>query len=1308
MSAEPSAQSLREFLAGVGQVGRDLLDVDFAATPLGQIDEWPNALATVVRVLLTSRFAMWMAWGPELTFLCNGAYRRDTLGQKYPWALGQPAREVWAEIWPEIGPRIETVLSSGEATWDEALMLILERSGYPEETYHTFSYSPLADDDGLIAGMLCVVSEDTTQVITQRRMATLSELGSVSSGVREEQDFLDSACAVLAGNPRSLPFSIVYLFDDGEARLACSSGISEGDAAAPAVISLDDADAPWPAAELAAGTAVVLDLDPAYYGELPTGAWDEPPTQALVLPIIQPAHDRPYGFLVAGLNRYAPLDSAYRAFVELVTQHLSAGVAAARTYDAERRRAAQLEELDQAKTAFFSNVSHEFRTPLTLMLGPLQDALGNPAGLDPERLELVHRNATRLLKLVNSLLDFSRAEAGRMRAEFRPTDVAKLTADLSGVFREATDRAGVQLLVECEPAAKPVYLDRDLWERIVLNLISNAFKATLEGSIAVRLQNVNDHVELSVTDTGTGIESEEMDRLFQRFHRARSVARSYEGTGIGLALVKELVELHGGQVTATSTFGEGSRFTVTLPFGAAHLPAEQVGEESVEPAASIAGLFVEEAMSWAEGSADRLTPGTLPAVPAPVSEDRPRVLVADDNADLRRYLTTLLSTQFDVEAVGDGNAALRAVRERPPDLLISDVMMPGRDGYELLQVLRSSPESQDLPIILLSARAGEESAIEGLEAGADDYLPKPFSGRELLARVRAHLDLSALRREAAADLRAEQRRLEQTIQQLPAGVMLAEAPSRRIVLSNRQAAEILGHGIRPHQGGDYDGYELYTLKRERLRRDEGPLAIAMLEGKVVEDEDMLYVRGDGRTIIVRISAAPVRDEEDEVVGGVLVFQDVSERVRSDRMLAVQRDILALIANGVSLQRVLESIVHSLEDLAESECRSAIMLLSTDGYHLVHGASPSLPPSYREAAEGIEIGPTTPGSAAFTGETVVIMDTQTEPGWEPYAALAQELGIRAVWSTPVRADDGELVGTLGVFYDEARSPSDEDRRVVDLLARTAGVAIGRARDAESRARRLEELQSSLLPRALPRVPGLSAAVSFHPAERGLDVGGDFYDLFALPGEAWGFVIGDVCGHGAEAAAVTALTRHTTRAIARLVSRPADVLRMVNEELRTSDHDRFCTALYGRLDPVASGIRLTLACGGHPPPLVRRVSGTIEALRAHGPLLGVFPAAEFPEIVVDLQPGDTLLLYTDGLIERNPLVEGDAALGALLASLTFDSVDDLMAQIEERAIGAPPVRLPDDAAVLAIQVTAPTPGGAGDVSVGAPVLVHAAVE
>ena len=1309
---DTTRENIREFLGHEGDVGRDLLAVDWAATPLGPIETWPGSLSTVVRVLLTSRFAMWMAWGPELTFLCNDAYRRDTLGKKYPWALGRPAREVWAEIWPEIGPRIETVMRTGEATWDEALLLILERSGYREETYHTFSYSPLPDDQGRIAGMLCVVSEDTKRVIGERRMATLRDLGSVSAGVREEREFLDGACAVLAENPYSLPFSIVYLLDeDGKARLACSAGIESGHSAAPPSIDPRLPSPLWPIAELGGAGSTIVDLADLRFGELPTGGWDEAPVRSLVMAIPQPAHATPYGFFVAGLNPYCTLDGDYLSFVGLIVQHLGAGLAASRTYDAERRRATQLEELDRAKTAFFSNVSHEFRTPLTLMLGPLQDALGDPTGLAAERLELVHRNALRLLKLVNALLDFSRAEAGRMRAEFRPADIAKLTADLAGTFREATDRAGLELLVDCESPPDPVYLDRDLWERIVLNLISNAFKATLQGRIEVRTRAVDGSVELLVADTGTGIPADEIGRLFRRFHRVRSVARSYEGTGIGLALVKELTDLHGGEVSVRSVEGEGSQFTVRLPLGAAHLPADQVHEESLEPAASIAALFVEEAMSWAEATGDGFVAGGAELPDGGNGGGRPRVLIADDNPDLRHYLTTLLASQFDVETVSDGTAALAATLERPPDVLISDVMMPGLDGYQLLEAVRSSAETQDLPVILLSARAGEEAAIEGLEAGADDYLPKPFSGRELLARVRAHLDLSTLRREAAADMRAERHRLEQTLQQMPAGVLLAEAPSGRIVLGNEQAAEILGHPIwEAAEVQEYGAYRLLGADGEPLPLAQRPMVRAIRDGEIIVDEELLYESGAGRRISLRVSAAPIRDEAGTVVAGALVFQDVSERVRSERLLAGQRDILALIANGVSVERTLDAIVRCVEALSEYNARGSIMVLSGDGHRLLHGAAPSLPAAFNAGIDGTEIGPSvgSSGTAAFRGETVIVSDTLSDPLWSDYRELAAEHGLRACWSTPLRADDGQLVGTLAVFYDEPREPAREDLRVVDLLARTAGVAIGRARDAENRASRLAELQSSLLPRALPEVPGIATAVSFHPEERGAEVGGDFYDLFSLPGDAWGFVVGDVCGHGAEAAAVTALTRHTTRAIARLERRPSQVLSMVNDELRMSDHDRFCTALFGRMEPIADGIQLTLTCGGHPPPLIRRASGAVVTVDAHGPLLGVFEDAEFPETSIDLGAGDTLLLYTDGLIERNPRVRGDAGLRGILGSLPAGDVDELLAALERRALGSPPEALPDDAAVLAIQVLAPQPGSADPEGPGAPVLVQAMTE
>ena len=500
-----SGSSSALFAAG-GDIGRDHERVDWAATALGPTESWPQSLQTAVSILLSSRFPMWMAWGPELTFFCNDAYRRDTLGQKYPRALGRPAREVWAEIWKDIGPRIDQVLSTGEATWDTSLLLFLQRSGYPEETYHTFSYSPLRDDHEQVVGILCVVSEDTQRVIGERRMATLRDLGSDPSVVRNESEILSFADRQLSQNPRDLPFTLTYLFDEeGAAVLAGATGIAHGHPAAP-LIQPSAGETVWPMQAAARGESVLLDLDAPEYAGVPTGDWADAPMQALVVPLLQQGGS-PSGFLVAALNRYRPVDDAYRGFVTLVAGHVAAGLGLARSYLVQQRRADELAELDRAKTAFFSNISHEFRTPLTLILDPVAELRQAEDVSDRTRQELdvVWRNGLRLTKLVNTLLEFSRIEAGRTQARYEPVDVAATTAELAGVFRSAVDRAGLTLAVDCPALDEPVYLDRDMWEKVVFNLLSNALKFTFEGSISVGVRREEDQAVITFADTGIGV-----------------------------------------------------------------------------------------------------------------------------------------------------------------------------------------------------------------------------------------------------------------------------------------------------------------------------------------------------------------------------------------------------------------------------------------------------------------------------------------------------------------------------------------------------------------------------------------------------------------------------------------------------------------------------------------------------------------------------------------------------------------------------------------------------------------------------------
>ena len=749
---------------------------DWSDTSLGPIENWPHSLHTALRILVTSRYAMWLGWGPELIFFYNDAYRTMTLGAKHPWALGQPVAEVWSEIWRDLRPRTETVMETRRATWDEGLLLFLERSGFAEETYHTFSYSPLPEDDGSVGGLLCVVTEETERVIGERRLTTLRELAAELAAVRTEANVLQAIERGLGNNPRDLPFTATWLFDnDGQqAHLACVTGITRGHPLANQEVAVATVPEDHPLRRVLAGEPHVLVQSLQSSVPVPTGAWDSPPTAALAVPIAQQGAERPAGMLLAALNPFRPFDEAYQGFIDLVASQMASGLGSARAYEAERQRAEALADIDRAKTAFFSNVSHEFRTPLTLMLGPLEEELVSRNGPGSERLAMVQRNGLRLLRLVNTLLDFSRIEAGRVRATFRPTDLASYTAELASNFRSACERAELNLTVDCPPLPKPVYIDAEMWERVVLNLVSNAFKYTLHGGIRVSVAAADaDHLELVVSDTGVGIPSDELPRIFDRFHRIEGQpGRTVEGTGIGLALVHELVRLHGGEITVQSQVGVGTTVSIRLPFGHAHLPPEHVSltrGRSVPESAATAS-FVEEALRWLpqDQPASDSEPGILEPATAlgELAEDlqggmeRHRILLADDNADMREYVVRLLNHRYEVRAVQDGAAALEALQAEPPDLLLSDVMMPRLDGVGLLAAVRADPRLRELPVILLSARAGDEARVEGLEAGADDYLVKPFGARELLARVRANLELARIRRQAAEQLREEARRLE--------------------------------------------------------------------------------------------------------------------------------------------------------------------------------------------------------------------------------------------------------------------------------------------------------------------------------------------------------------------------------------------------------------------------------------------------------------------------------------------------------------------------------------------------------------------
>ncbi|WP_370370152.1 SpoIIE family protein phosphatase [Catenulispora sp. GP43] len=1254
-----------EVFAADPEVGADLARVDWAGTPLGPPDGWPVSLQTAVSILLASKFPMWMAWGEELTFFCNDAYRRDTLGQKYPWALGRPSRQVWEEIWDAIGPRIQTVLATGQATWDEALLLFLERSGYPEESYHTFSYSPLRDDDGAIVGMLCVVSEDTERVIGERRMATLRDLGSDLSVVRTERELLDFAVAQLDRNPYDLPFTLTYLYqEDGSAHLTAATGISDRHPAAAELLGAESATI-WPVAAAARGESVVMPLDGAAFAGLPTGAGDLPPLQAMVVPLRQQG-GQPYGFLAAGLNRYRVLDEGYSAFVELVAGHLAAGIGSARSYRDQQRRAEELAELDRAKTTFFSNISHEFRTPLTLIMGPVQELQTKLSDADPqirEELEVVRRNGMRLGKLVNTLLDFSRIEAGRMRAVYERVDLAAVTRELASVFRSAVAKAGLDFDVDCQTLPEPVYVDRDMWEKVVLNLLSNALKFTFEGSIRVTVRAVDGQAQVEVADTGIGVAPDQMPRLFERFHRIQSArSRSTEGSGIGLALAKELIALHGGSITAASVVGEGTSLTIRLPFGSAHLPADAVFSEPSEPSepgqdAARAGAdpFVQEALRWLPGDSAQSGAGAgehIVETAAGLEPARPsesgRVLIADDNADMREYLARLLhGAGYDLTVVPDGLAALRAVDAEVPDLVISDVMMPRLDGLALVAALRADPRTASIPVLLLSARAGQEASIEGLQAGADDYLVKPFAAAELLARVRANIELARLRSHHVRWRNA-------LVDSLQEAFFVGEQDGT-VIEANAAFDAILGYGPEglPYHPPHPWWPDAATEPEAHRRAAE---AFTARPGWDAGAQTVAVTHRDGRRLWISVASNQVRDPDSDRTVIVGTFRDVT----ADHY-AVQREsalaaLAGCLARATSLREAVSGALAELKSLWHARCVVAAVFGPGD--------EPALT--------------ATDATLAWQHLPAERRRVLTELRGQPaLTTVADDGGASVALEHP----DGPLV--LWIDLGEQRPFSVQDLLLLSLLGSHLAQGLARVHQIDQQRQTAIALQRAILgPSLLPD----GFAVRYEPATRPLEVGGDWYDTVRLSDERIGIVVGDCVGRGLGAASVMGQLRSACRALLLQEASPSRVLKAL-DDFALSVPGAVCTTVFcGVLDPGTG--TLTYSSAGHPPGILVHADGDTHLLEQGRSLpLAVRPDLPRAEGVCAIPARSTLLLYTDGLVERRrrSISAGIDAAGAVLRAGRDETVDDLATDLMTSL--APAGGYVDDVAVLLYRHPAP---------------------
>lgn len=900
-------ESTEQFLSGGGEMGKLIRSMDWSKTALGPIESWPQSLRTSVSLCLSSTFPILIAWGPETIQIYNDSYR-PICGEMHPQSMGMNFRICWESALEVVGDKF-TRGQQGEGTYITDQRMFLERYGYLEEAWMTFSFAPIRDETGGIGGIFHPITETTDKMLAGRRTQVLKDLGTVISKAKSVTEIADLTNEQYESYQLDIPFMLFYELSGAEAKLLSSVGVS--DALVPEVIPFSDSK--WPLQQVIdSGEMLKIEELQLLFGDFSCGPYEIAPHMAMVLPIRISGQKDFFGFIIAGVSACRALDQTYLNFYDQLAGTFNTAISNVYAYEQEQKRAEALAEIDRSKTAFFSNVSHEFRTPLTLMLGPLEDLLQAESDRHKKtQIEATYRNAMRLLKMVNNLLDYSRVEAGRMQAAYQIIDLAELTTDLTSSFRSIIEKAGMELLVKCDKLTGDFYTDRQMWEKIVLNLVSNAFKYTLAGTISVNLKQQGDFALLCVTDTGVGIPEKELPHMFERFHRVEnSAGRTNEGTGIGLSLVNELVQLHGGKIRVTSIEGQGSTFTVKIPLGKAHLPENQVVSNSRETQISIVTApFIREAYSLLQDEAIENSNEVTQTSSDIVSTSdhsvnlETKILIVDDNGDMRAYLKRLLQPYFTIQTASNGSDALKQIKQNRPSLVLSDIMMPIMNGKELLEHIRNDEYLYNLPVIFLSARAGEEARIDGLEAGADDYLVKPFSAAELLTKVRAQINISKARGYAEEQLR-------NLLTEAPVAMSIYRGPHHVIELANDKMLNYWGRSKEE------------TIKRQLFEvipelKEQGFKEILdhvyQTGERFVSGEIVLTLNRFGKNdiIYINITIEALKDENMLINGMITVAADVTEQVNARLELEKVSDTLrlAMDSSGMGIYRIIVATDH---------------------------------------------------------------------------------------------------------------------------------------------------------------------------------------------------------------------------------------------------------------------------------------------------------------------------------------------------------------------------------------------------------------
>ena len=703
-------------LAGGGEMGALMRSLDWSKTLLGPVSRWPQSLRTAVSILLASRFPMLIHWGPELVQFYNDGFRPILGDLKHPGALGQPAYPWWTEIWDVLTPMFERVLA-GEGTWYENQLILPNRNGYIEETYFTFSHSPIRDESGRVVGIFQAVTETTERVLDERRLRTLHDLGINTATAQVTQEACRIATETLSQNAADIPFALLYLLDESrrQAHLAGTAGLEPDTPASPRVIDLSAEDKPgsWPLARVArTGQTAQVDNLVAQFGALPGGPWPESPFVALVLPVAQPGVTLPTGLLVVGISPRRALNDTYRRFLSLVAGQIATAVANTRALEMERKRAEALAELDRAKSQFLANMSHELRTPLNGILGYAQILKKGKTITDQQKngLNIIHQCGEHLLNLINDVLDISKIEARKMELYPKNFHFPEFLEAIAEICRIRAEQKGIELIYETlTPIPKAVRADEKRLRQVLINLLGNAVKFTEQGYITFKVGYHQEKFRFQVEDTGIGIAKEKLEEIFLPFQQVGEKIRETEGTGLGLTISRQLAELMGGDLKVESTLGKGSVFWLDLDLPEVEwIDVADISENNI---IGFKGL-------------------------------KRKILVIDDKWANRSVLVNMLEPLgFEVLEATDGLDGLNKACQFQPDIILLDLVMPVMDGFEATRRLRMMPELQGVVVIAISASVFDFDHQQSREVGCDGFLPKPVREADLLEKVRLHLGL---------------------------------------------------------------------------------------------------------------------------------------------------------------------------------------------------------------------------------------------------------------------------------------------------------------------------------------------------------------------------------------------------------------------------------------------------------------------------------------------------------------------------------------------------------------------------------------